>query len=155
MIGLSSAASVGFLAEPLDLAHRHVDREIDLAGLHRGDARRRILDDLEGDALDLRLRPPIAVVALQHDARIELVVDQLVGPGADRLLAAASTPTDSKYFFGTMKLPRKASHCGAVGAGELNFIIALVGDCTSMSVTLRQEFAVSTLWPALMRSKKV
>ena len=54
-----------------------------------------------------------------------------------------------------MKLPRNASHCGAVGAGELNFIIALVGDAISMSVTLRQEFAVSTLWPALMRSKKV
>ena len=54
-----------------------------------------------------------------------------------------------------MKLPRKASHCGAVGAGELNFITALVGEAISMSVTLRQEFAVSTLWPALMRSKKV
>ena len=73
--------------EPLHLAHRHVDGEIDLARLHRGDARGRVLDDVEGDALDLRLRPPIAVVALQHDARVELVFDELVGPGADRLLA--------------------------------------------------------------------
>ena len=41
MIGLISAASVGLALQSLDLAHRHVDGEIDLAGLDRGDARGR------------------------------------------------------------------------------------------------------------------
>ena len=36
-------------------------------------------------ARDLRLRAPIAVVALQHDARIQFVFGELVGPGADRI----------------------------------------------------------------------
>jgi hypothetical protein len=39
--------------------------------------------------------------------------------------------------------------------GESNFIVSLVGDAISMSVTLRHEFLVSTACPALMRSKKV
>ena len=59
------------------------------------------------------------------------------------------------YCFGTTKLPRNASHCGAVGAGELNFIVALVGDAMTISCTLRQEFAVSSLMPDFGRSKKV
>jgi len=50
--------------QPLHLAHRHVDGEIDLAGLHRGDARRGILDHVEGDALELRLGAPVGIVAL-------------------------------------------------------------------------------------------
>ena len=61
--------------------------EVDLAGLDGRDARGRILDDVEGDAADLRLGSPIVFVALKHDAGVELVLDELVGTGADRLLA--------------------------------------------------------------------
>ena len=43
-----------------------------------------VLDDLDGDPRDFRLRPPIAVVALQHDARVQFVFGELVRPGADR-----------------------------------------------------------------------
>ena len=71
------------LLEPLGFAHRHIDGEIGLAGLNRGDARGGVLDDLDGDARDLRLRAPIAVVALQHDARVQFVFGELVRPGAD------------------------------------------------------------------------
>src|ERR1044072_3774758 len=43
-----------------------------------------------------------------------------------------------------MKLPRNESHCGAVGAGESDFIFSFVGDEISMSVTLRHEFLVTS-----------
>jgi hypothetical protein len=79
----------------------------------------------------------------------------LYGPVPTGFSRNFSTPTDSMYFFGTMKLPRNDSHCGEVGAGALNFTSALVGDWTSMSVTLPQEFLVSTACPALMRSRNV
>ena len=45
--------------------------------------------------LQLRLGAPVAVVALEHDAGVELVLDQLVRAGADRLVAELSTPTYS------------------------------------------------------------
>ena len=77
---------IRILHEALGFAHRHVQGEIDLAGLDRGDARRRILDDLECDALHLRLRAPIGLVALKHDAAVELIIDQFVRAGADRRL---------------------------------------------------------------------
>ena len=81
------ARQAGDLAEPCRLAHRHVDDEIGLARLDRGDARRRILDDLIDHPLDLRLGAPVLVEALEHDARIELVFDHAIGARADRLLA--------------------------------------------------------------------
>ena len=68
------------------LAHRQVDREIHLAGLHRRHARRWVLDDLHGDATDRRLRSPVVVVALQHDAPVHFPFHQPIRAGADRLL---------------------------------------------------------------------
>ena len=48
-------------------------------------------------------RAPIVVVALEHDAGIELVFHELVRTGADRLLAErVEARPFSKYFFGTM-----------------------------------------------------
>ncbi len=54
-----------------------------------------------------------------------------------------------------MKLPRKPHHCGAVGIGADSFTTALVGDCTSMSVILRQMPAVGSLGSAFCRSRKL
>ena len=38
---------------------------------------------MDGDACDLRLRSPIIVVALEHDARVQFVFGELIGTGAD------------------------------------------------------------------------
>ena len=88
----------GLVAQAIDLAHRHVDGEIDLARLDGRHARGRILDDLEDHAADFRLRPPIGVVAFQYDAGIELVFDELIGPGTDRLLDETFDPDRFHIF---------------------------------------------------------
>jgi hypothetical protein len=77
------------------------------------------------------------------------------GPLPTGLRAKAASPSASRTFFGTMKLPRKANHSGAVGAGELKCITARVGESTSISFTLRQELAMSRPLVVLGRSKKV
>ncbi len=80
------AGKARLLLETLRLTHRHVHGQVDLPGLDGGDPRRRVLDDLDGDAFDLGLRAPVAIVAFEDHPGIELVVDQPIRPAADRLL---------------------------------------------------------------------
>ena len=49
--GVELAREARLILEALHLAHRYRDRHVDLAGLDGGDARRGVLDDLEGDAI--------------------------------------------------------------------------------------------------------
>ena len=72
--------------QPNRLAYRQIYPKVYLAGLHRCDTRRGVLDDLHGDTPDRRLRPPIFVIALQHDASVDFPFHQPVGASADRLL---------------------------------------------------------------------
>ena len=97
----------GFLRQAIDLAHRYVDGEIDLTRLDRRDARRRILDDFEDHPADFWLRSPIGVVALEHDAGIELVFDELVGAGANRLLNEAINARSFHVFLWYNKAAEK------------------------------------------------
>ena len=99
MIGSRAAAKPEVL-ETLHLAHRHVDGPVDCAGLDGGYPRRRVFDDFDRDARDLCLWSPIIVVALKHNAGIQLVFDKLIRSGSARLFEEIFEPSGLDVFFG-------------------------------------------------------
>ncbi len=75
----------GVLLEPVDVLHRHVLDEIDLAGEQSCDARGVGLDRQVGDLGDAERKlglAPVGVVALEHRLHVLLARDQHVGAGA-------------------------------------------------------------------------
>ncbi len=75
----------GRLLQPVDVLHRHVLHEIDLARQQRRDARGVGLDHEIGDVGDAERNfalAPVGVVALEHGAHVLLARHQRVGAGA-------------------------------------------------------------------------
>ena len=79
------------------LHHRHVVgietlHAVDLTRLERAQPLRVVLDVAHDHALDLGLHAPVVGVRLQHDFLVGLPLDELVGPGAHRMLAELRAP---------------------------------------------------------------
>ena len=75
----------GRLAAGIDEVHRvrrHVLHDVDLAGEKRGEARRELGDEAEGDLLDLGLALPVVVVARDDQLLVAYPLRELEGPRA-------------------------------------------------------------------------
>ena len=91
----------GLLLEALHLAHRHVDREStwpDWIAATRADGSLMIWMVTRA----ILAFGPQSIVAFEHDAGVQLVFGEPVGPGADGFLRKLSRLSDSMYFFGTI-----------------------------------------------------
>ena len=69
----------------LDLVPGRLGDHVDLAGPERRDTRRRVGDLAIDHVVELRRLTVIVLVALEHDHHVDLTLDELERPGADRV----------------------------------------------------------------------
>ena len=84
--GCSSTCDLRILADRIEVGRVRVRHHLALALLQLGPAHRGVGRDREHEVVDLRLAGPVLRERLVADDRVLLVPDEIVRPGADRLL---------------------------------------------------------------------